>query len=99
MIRRCLRPLVGSANIVRVAQCGAMFSDKADSDKVKNKGPPPDPPTTCCMSGCPTCVWIEYAEELAKYYSDGGDQAKKEIAKIKDPMLKAFLQMELKTRL
>ena len=74
-------------------------SDKSKDSSVKKKGPPPDPPTTCCMSGCPSCVWVEYAEQLTDYYADGGEQAKKEIKKIKDPMLKAFLMMELKTRL
>lgn len=60
---------------------------------------PPDPPTCCCMSGCPSCVWIEYAERLANYYADGGEKARREIEKIPDPILKAFLQMELKSRL
>lgn len=58
----------------------------------------PDEPTNCCMSGCANCVWIEYAKQLTKIYSDGGSTAQKLILeKITDPGLKVFLQMELKT--
>lgn len=57
----------------------------------------PEEPTTCCMSGCANCVWIEYAEVMAARYKDGGQRARQAIANIKDPMMKAFLTMELKT--
>ena len=60
---------------------------------------PPEPPTTCCMSGCPTCVWLEYAEEISQFYKDGGSKAKEAIEKdIHDPSLKAFLLFELSTK-
>ena len=39
---------------------------------VPGKGPPPELPTKCCQSGCANCVWIQYAEDVAKYYKDGG---------------------------
>lgn len=56
-----------------------------------------DPPTNCCMSGCSNCVWIAYAENLAKLSVDGGEQAKKIIEQhVSDPCLKAFLLTELK---
>ncbi|KAG8231035.1 hypothetical protein J437_LFUL010813 [Ladona fulva] len=54
-------------------------------------------PTTCCMSGCANCVWIQYAEELSKRYRDGGEKAREAIMKISDPNMKAFLLTELKS--
>jgi len=62
---------------------------------VPGKGPPPEAPVTCCMSGCANCVYIAYAEELKMYYSDGGEKAREAIEKIEDPSLKAFLKLEL----
>lgn len=52
------------------------------------------------MSGCANCVWIEYAEEITKLFDGDVDKAKKIVLeKISDPSLKAFLMMELQTRL
>ena len=59
----------------------------------------PDPPTTCCMSGCANCVWIEYAKELASIYKDGGQAAEKVMNAIDDPNLKIFLSLELQEAL
>ncbi|KDR24304.1 hypothetical protein L798_06766 [Zootermopsis nevadensis] len=57
----------------------------------------PEEPTTCCMSGCANCVWIQYAEELSKIYADGGEKARSIIlSKVSDPNTRAFLMMELK---
>jgi hypothetical protein len=61
------------------------------------KGPPPEPPVNCCMAGCVNCVYVQYAEELLKYYEDGGQRAIDTIEKeVTDESLKAFLKMELK---
>lgn len=58
-----------------------------------------EPPTNCCMSGCSNCVWITYAEDLAKLCQDGGEQAKKMIEQnVSDPCLKAFLLTELRMK-
>lgn len=58
-----------------------------------------DQPTNCCMSGCSNCVWIAYAENLAKLSIDGGSQAVKIIEQnVTDPCLKAFLLTELRMR-
>ncbi len=59
----------------------------------------PDPPTTCCMSGCANCVWIDYAKELAAIYKDGGLAAEKVMKSIEDPSLKIFLSLELREAL
>ncbi|KAJ8664349.1 hypothetical protein QAD02_006011 [Eretmocerus hayati] len=56
-------------------------------------------PTTCCMSGCANCVWIEYAEKLSQVLKDSpGDVQKLIMEKVQDPNMRAFLSMELRTR-
>ncbi|XP_050075946.1 oxidoreductase-like domain-containing protein 1 [Anopheles maculipalpis] len=56
----------------------------------------PPEPTTCCMSGCQNCVWIQYAADLTKMLDDGGEKAREIVLeKISDPSLKMFLKMEL----
>lgn len=65
--------------------------------KNSNKKQIPSPPTTCCMSGCANCVYIAYAEEVTKIFSDGGQLAKEIILEnIDDPNMKCFLSMELR---
>lgn len=83
-IAPCLQTLVNN-------NCDKMSSN----DIVPGKGRPPEPPVDCCMSGCVNCVWIQYAEELKQYYSDGSDRALKEIDKIENQSLKAFIKLEL----
>ena len=57
------------------------------------------PPTDCCMSGCANCVWIRYAEQLAVLYADRDTAAKETLTSIKDPNLRAFVELELKIKL
>ena len=28
---------------------------------------PPELPSTCCMSGCANCVWLDYADEVVRF--------------------------------
>lgn len=59
----------------------------------------PEEPTSCCMSGCANCVWLEYAESLSEYYKDGGEKAIEEInQRVSDSNIKAFLLHELRMR-
>lgn len=50
------------------------------------------------MSGCANCVWIQYAESIAKLM-DGNTERVRELVlqKIEDPNLKMFLSIELKS--
>jgi hypothetical protein len=53
------------------------------------------------MSGCPNCVWIEYAERLTKVYSDpklSREKIHNDIDALEDPNIKAFILMDLKSR-
>lgn len=57
-------------------------------------------PTNCCQSGCANCVYIDYATKLMENFQYEGEKAQKIILeKIKDPSMKAFLEMELRMKL
>lgn len=59
----------------------------------------PEEPTTCCTSGCPNCVWLNYAEKLSAHFQDGGEKAIQEISeKVQDSNVRAFLLHELRMR-
>ncbi|XP_008183487.1 oxidoreductase-like domain-containing protein 1 [Acyrthosiphon pisum] len=70
--------------------------------KFCSKQPPelPEEPTTCCMSGCANCVWIEYADKVRSMLanSDSKQVSQMVLDKIQDPNMKAFLSMELKSK-
>ena len=58
-------------------------------------------PTTCCMSGCANCVWIQYAEMLSvklNKLNSNEDVQKIIMEKVQDPNMRAFLSMELRCR-
>ncbi|KAI6183242.1 Oxidoreductase-like domain-containing protein [Aphelenchoides bicaudatus] len=62
-------------------------------------------PELCCGSGCYNCVWIQYADEVAKYFDDHPaiertpdkwDKIKQLLdANVPDPNLKTYLAMEM----
>ena len=79
---------------------GSRSKTKTSSGVLPGKGPPPDPPVFCCMSGCSTCVWLDYADELLAYYKgNGGPKAVAAIKEnVEDPNLKSYLLMELQLK-
>ncbi len=44
-------------------------------------------------------MWLDYAEELATLYSDGGRAAEKVLKAIEDPSLRIFMSIELREKL
>lgn len=59
------------------------------------------PPTNCCQSGCPNCVWIDYVEKLSKKFTDPSltrERIMKDLNGIEDQNIKAFIMMELRTK-
>jgi len=84
----------------------AIRVEEEKEDEVSNKeeeGPPPLP-TTCCMSGCANCVWLDYADAMVAFYSARGEGvALQDLlitmrSNVEDPMVKTFIEMELKSK-
>jgi len=88
----------GSLNQESSTQIGSLSQETSTQDSL------PSLPTTCCMSGCANCVWLDYADEMVSYYKLKGEQMDfgsllREVEKnIDDPMIKAFITMELKSK-
>ncbi|NXB92199.1 OXLD1 protein, partial [Vidua chalybeata] len=61
--------------------------------------PVPPPPTHCCGTGCPSCVWVGYVEELLERHRDGGAQALAAVEQhVEDENIKMILRMEIRLR-
>lgn len=74
-----------------------------ESDVTENNSSEEDlsPPTNCCQTGCPNCVWIDYVEKLSTKFTDPGltrDKILKELEAIEDANIKAYIMMELRVR-
>ena len=75
-------------------------------EAVRREGGPPLPeqPTTCCMSGCSACVWLDFAEQTVQHYQQLGqtlqfsELVERVNANIQDPSFRAFITMELKAQ-
>lgn len=90
----------GDHNIHATLETVKPVIKKSTDDVIPGKGPPPDAPINCCMSGCANCVYLKYAEDLLNYYADGGQKALDAIEEeIEDENLKAFLRLEIRSHL
>merc|ERR1712126_49090 len=77
--------------------------DSSKNDRENATNVSPELPTTCCMSGCANCVWLDFAEETIKHYEGLGmkmelDELLNTVeTNVEDPMIKSFIKMELKS--
>ncbi|VDK44596.1 unnamed protein product [Anisakis simplex] len=62
--------------------------------------PEPPDPLTCCGSGCPDCVWIQYGVQLMNYYSEKPiEEALRMIDdQIPDICMREFVKTELRAK-
>ncbi|VVC99141.1 unnamed protein product [Leptidea sinapis] len=81
--------------------CSIGLDDEKEKEiqKIQSNASIEEPPTTCCGSGCANCVFVIWAEALAKKMDNAGPEIAEKILKmVDDPSMKAYLEMELRLR-
>ena len=78
------------------------FASQLARRKICSSSSPPEspPPDSCCGSGCPECVFLQYARSLEDYLGKGSQQQvlDKIDELVDDPSLRAYLRIELEKR-
>ncbi|RVE45941.1 hypothetical protein evm_009414 [Chilo suppressalis] len=102
-------PLLGYSTIYKLkyqvkrctSQSAATEEEKQkELERIAKEASIDDPPTACCRTGCANCVFIVWAEALAKQMQDAGPEITDRVLKmVDDPSMKAYLEMELRLRL
>ena len=54
--------------LVQIQRLCSKSNHEDNTTPSTSEGLPPEVPSTCCASGCASCVWLDYAEEVIKYY-------------------------------
>ena len=96
----CSRSLLHiSRHMCSVSPGKTNYSEKI-AKQAESKQAPPDPPPEglCCGSGCQNCVWLNYADEMIRFYEGNvePDKIMEGLKGIQDPNLRMFLEMEMK---